>query len=177
MYTPISKTIRTTRQINVEKMESTAAEKQFLVQSLKLPRELCDEINAYVFYDKHTVDVRNQFRETCTAAINNAYSNRRQGGGTSIDAAVASGTVGFRGETEDWWFAETEPIQCDHLPIRLYMSVYAVNCRFCGNYLMSNTIITNNRLKCFCNRQIGEFFELLNDWTVDFLDSMWNNAH
>lgn len=158
---------------NIISLKMETFYKQFLIRSLKLPYELCEEINAYVFYDKDTTEVRNQvrkhFRNTCVVEINNASSNRKDGGGTSIDAAVASGTIGFRGETEDWSF---------HTFYEYTREICAVNCRFCGNYLMSNTqIITNHKLMCFCKRNIIEFIDLINDWTVNFTRDMWDNAH
>lgn len=131
---------RIERYVQTTTMNKASYYKQLLVNSLELPRELCNEINGYLFYDKESMQVRNEFRMRICGKIHKSIGNRR------ADSP-------FRGETEDWvFFADYgEP----------YIS--AVNCRFCGNYIMSKKHINNHNMLCFCDRELREYEALLQE--------------
>lgn len=66
-----------------------------------------------------------------------------------VKSIVASFRKKRMGQCEDWAFIINN---------RYFAGM---NCRFCGNYLMSHQIIRNTRLFCFCDRELVAYEERL----------------
>lgn len=118
-------------------MNYKCAYKQFLVKSIKLgsnhslPEDIIHEINGFVFYDKETSHIR-KIHHDILNDIKTSFCKKKR-----------------MGQCEDWAFVINHK----------YFA--GMNCRFCGNYLMSHQIIRNMRLFCFCDRELVAYEENL----------------
>lgn len=106
------------------------AYKKFLVASLNLPYDITNEIQGYLFYDKET-SAKRAIKKNIVSSIDTMLGNRKR----------------TNSSTEDWEFVVNKK------------TMSAINCRICGNYLMSHKMIEQLRLFCFCNRDLYSYHD------------------
>ena len=108
-------------------MSEALLEKIIAIHNLKLPRELCDHINSFSFYDEYQANLKN-LKISSHEKIKYSFHGQA-----------------IMGKWGQWWF---EASRSNTLPERQFQACY---CRDCGNYVRSNNIhVIATRSICSC---------------------------
>ena len=117
--------------------ESVVIQKQMMVMTLLPDKLLWNLINEYVFMDKKEYELRKHYKNYICYAIQMSNNDR---------------THGFMVEHWAFWFPEWVGVV--H---RENIHLQGVNCRFCGNYIMTNVSInTQKYILCICDREMRQ---------------------
>ena len=120
------------RTMNVT-MNTNAICQQFLINSLKLPYDITNEINSYLFYDKDATNKRNEFRTNISHEILKGFNSRNR---TKY------------GETQ----LHDEYLIVDYGKKCTFSGIY---CEKCGENITIG--LTDTRVWCsFCKRQLED---------------------